>query len=466
VNITAPLFDAGEIVVRPARESAPVVATIADEDVTGVAGVALWGPLLDRLNLVEVADRRGLRPIATGGYSGGECYRALVEVLLAGGDFLSDRSLLEGATQRLRGVHRLPSHTTLWRFCAGADFGRAHKAAAVNRTMLARAWALGAAPTGRIVTIDPDATLVETYGRGKQGSTFSYQGETALSPLIGVCGETGDVLALRARGGDASPARAIGGFIRECVAAIPPAVRASKQLWVRIDSAGYQHDVFAACEALEALFSVTAPNHTNVREVVLSLAHDPTTVWHPALQAEAEHGSQIAETTISIGGRRASTRRTLRLIVRRQPTRGGDQLSFDDLDGWRFHAIVTNITDRAANEVEAHHRQRGGIPEDTIRQLKQDFGLEHAPLANFFGNWLWWHACALAHTTARWLERLALPRVFRRSRGTRLRLAFFNVAARIVNHARRIWLRIPHSHPWANAFIEALTRVRQLPAYA
>jgi hypothetical protein len=116
--------------------------------------------------------------------------------------------------------------------------------------------------------------------------------------------------------------------------------------------------------------------------------------------------------------------------------------------------------------VEAHHRLRGGIPEDTIRQLKEDFGLAHAPVQNFFGNWLWWHAAALAHNTARWIRVLALPREFRRCRGKRLRLAFFNVAARVVTHARQLYLRIPRSHAWADAFIEALTRIRQLPAFA
>ena len=151
--------------------------------------------------------------------------------------------------------------------------------------------------------------------------------------------------------------------------------------------------------------------------------------------------------------------------MRRQPTRPGDQLSLDDLDGWRFHAIVTNATAPAA-EVEAHHRLRGGIPEDAIRQLKEDFGLVHAPLSNFFGNWLWWHACALAHNVARWIRHLALPREFRRCRGKRLRLAFFNVAARVVRHARQLWLRLPANYAWAHAFIEALTRIRRLPAFA
>ncbi len=51
-------------------------------------------------------------------------------------------------------------------------------------------------------------------------------------------------------------------------------------------------------------------------------------------------------------------------------------------------------------------------------------------------------------------------------RTKRLRLAFFNVAARVVRHARQLYLRIPRSHAWADAFIEALTRIRALPAFA
>src|SRR3546814_20227833 len=102
-----------------------------------------------------------LLPIGPGGYSGGEFDRTLVEVLLAGGDFLSDRSLLEGATERLRGDHAFPSHTTLFRFCAGADLGRAQKAAAVNRTMLKRAWAMGAGAAGGVVPIGEDEALVD-----------------------------------------------------------------------------------------------------------------------------------------------------------------------------------------------------------------------------------------------------------------------------------------------------------------
>ena len=99
---------------------------------TGVAGIVLWGELLDRVGLVGECDRRDLRPIGPGGYSGGECYRAVVELQLAGGDFLSDRSLLAGeATQRLRGGHALASHTAPVPIGLSVRLAKAARASAV-----------------------------------------------------------------------------------------------------------------------------------------------------------------------------------------------------------------------------------------------------------------------------------------------------------------------------------------------
>jgi hypothetical protein len=335
--------------------------------------------------------------------------------------------------------------------------------------MLARAWAAGAGPTGPVLTIDLDATTVEVYG-SQEGAVHSYKGEPALSPLIGVCGETGDVVGVRARGGNAEAGRALASFTRECVFAIPEHVRHRRLLWVRSDAAGYRRDMFDLCNRLGAGFSITAVLYPNVRAAIETLATDPTVTWTPALGHEHDRGSEVAETEITFVGRGAAARRDplrLRLIVRRQPVRRDEQLSLDDLDGWRFHAIVTNLPDSFSPErIEHHHRLRGGLPEDAIRRLKEDFGLNHAPLNNFYGNWLWWHACALAHNSARWVQVLALPESFHRSRAKRLRLAFFNVAGRVVRHAGQLHLRLPRCHAWADAFIEALTRVRRLPAYA
>lgn len=464
MNVTALAFELNDpLIGRAFPAVAHPVVEASEDSVTGVAGIVLWGELLDHLGLGSECDRRGLRPIGPGGYTGGECYRAVVELQLAGGDFLSDRSLLAGeATQRVRGAHTLPSHTTLWRFCAGADLGRAQKAAAVNRAMLRRAWAMGAAPAPGLLTIDPDATWICTYGPTKQGSTFSYHHEVGMSPMVGVCGESGDVLAVRARAGNAQAGRALGSFIDECVSAVPAGARGDYQLWVRVDSAGYQRQVVDAACRHNAAFTITAKQTKRVRAAIEAVAGDPATVWSAARGAESAKGSQVTETTFAFAGH------DLRMLIRRQPTVAGDQLSFDDVDGWRFQAIITNIPPLFGTPaaVEHHHRLRGGAPEEAIRQLKDDFGMCHAPVQNFYGNWLWWQAAALAYNVARWLRTLALPAPFRTCRGKRLRLAFLNVAARVVRHAGGLRLRLPRAYAHAAAFVEALTRIRHLPVFA
>lgn len=463
MNANPLVFDLGDALLERPRGGVPNVVLEAGEDsVTGVAGAVLWGPLLDRLNVVNVADERGLRPIGPGGYTGGQCYRAVVEVQLAGGDFVSDRSLLaDEATTRLRGAQALPSVSTLCRFLGGADLGRVSKASAVNRAVLARAWALGAAPAPGLLTIDVDATFMHTYGTTKEGSAFHYSHEIGLSPLVGVCGETGDVLAVRARGGAASPGKALGSFIDECVTAVPAAGRDRWQLWVRSDSAGFSHAVMDTADNHSAFFSITARQNKAIRTHIERLALDPDTVWQPAIDSDDD----VADTVITVGRER---QRPVRLIVRRQCTRAGDQLSFDDLDGWRFQGVVTNMPGwlATAAQVEHHHRRRGGAPEEAIRQLKWDFGLNHAPVANFFGNWLWWHAAALAYNTARWLRVLALPDTFKTCRGKRLRMNFLNVAARIITTGRRLVMRLPRTYAHLDAFKAALTRIRDLPAFA
>jgi hypothetical protein len=103
----------------------------------------------------------------------------------------------------------------------------------VEDVVLARPARSVPAPVVSASEDDPDATRVAVYGPGKEGSAFSRTGQTAQSPLVGVLGETGDVLALRARGGSANDGRAMGRFIDECITVIPPGARGRYRLWIR-----------------------------------------------------------------------------------------------------------------------------------------------------------------------------------------------------------------------------------------
>ena len=117
MKTTAPLLEiADPTTTRPFQRVAPVAVEQCEDDVAGVAGIALFGELLDRLGLVEAADRRNLRPMVGPDYTGGECYRSVVELQLVGGDFLFDVSLLRATGRRAgsrgarRALRRAPRH--------------------------------------------------------------------------------------------------------------------------------------------------------------------------------------------------------------------------------------------------------------------------------------------------------------------------------------------------------------------
>lgn len=126
--------------------------------------------------------------------------------------------------------------------------------------------------------------------------------------------------------------------------------------------------------------------------------------------------------------------------------------------------IPANFCDIAT--IEHHDRLRGGAPEEAIRQLKHDFGLNHALVQSFLGNWCWWLASALAYNVARWIGVVALPEAFRTSRGKRLRLSFFNVAARVTRSGRQIHLRLLRAYSHAHGFVAAIKRLPAVPAFA
>jgi hypothetical protein len=70
---------------------------------------------------------------------------------------------------------------------------------------------------------------------------------------------------------------------------------------------------------------------------------------------------------------------------------------------------------------------------------------------------------ALAHNLLRWTSLLGLPgQTLRAARTLRRRL--LALPGRLTRSARRWTLHLPTRWPWQQHFIEALTRIRALPA--
>lgn len=431
------------------HDEGPVVAGAAevrfdDERVVSDAGIALAATLASRLGIEVLADRLvRLRPERPGARNAGRKVMSLVYAMLLGADSIDDCELLRaGRTRRLLGGW-VAAPSTLGTFLRAFTFGHVRQLDRVLAETLTRAWQAGAGPgEGRLV-VDVDSFVGEVHGYQKQGAAFGYTRVRGYHPLVAARAETREVLHLRLRKGSANTQRGILRFADELIARVARAGASGVRL-LRADSGFWNVKLFERLERAGWLYSIGVRMTAPVRELVEQIAEGD---WQTLADYPDTGEAQIAETTLQ--GRR--------LIVRRVRTLAAQGELFPD---WRHFPFVTNRDDEIAL-AEAEHRQHAVI-ELVIRDLKEQ-ALAHFPSGQFHANSAWTVIAALAHNLLRWTELIGLPdRVVRAARSVRRRL--LSLPGRLTSHAGRWTLHLPARWPWQDDFVEALERIRALPA--
>ena len=133
----------------------------------------------------------------------------------------------------------------------------------------------------------------------------------------------------------------------------------------------------------------------------------PKTVWTPALDADGgiRDGGDVAELTGLLDLSRWPE--GMRVIIRRERPHPGAQLSlFEEHDGWRYQAFVTNTGAGQLAFLEARHRAHARV-EDRIRNAK-DTGLRRFPSREFAINQAWLTLVQVAADLTAWTRLLAL----------------------------------------------------------
>jgi hypothetical protein len=238
-----------------ATNSRPCFEVAADgQGIVSHAGVVLLAELADRLGLSAELGRRanlGLRRRGgTHAHDRGAVLRDLVVMLADGGGCLSDLASLRDQPELFG---RVASTPTAWRIVqqvASDPRGVAALWSALARTREA-AWALGAAPAGRLV-IDIDATLVGAHS-DKQGARPTFKQGFGFHPL-GCwldCGDgTGEALSGILRPGNAGSNTAEDhvDVLAMALLGLPKTAR-RQPILVRADSAGATHASPTSCPA-------------------------------------------------------------------------------------------------------------------------------------------------------------------------------------------------------------------------
>jgi hypothetical protein len=410
-----------------------------DDRAVADAGLILPATLAGRLGLEGVVDEAvdlGGRP---GAARPGRKVMSLVHAILAGADCIDDcERLRSGEAEAVLG-HRVMAPSTLGTFLRAFTFGHVRQLDRASEIALSRAWSAGAGPGEGPLVIDLDSTICEVHGYRKQGAGFSHTRVRGYHPLLATRADSGEVLHIRMRKGQANTMRGTERFVRELAGRVRRA-GASGPLVVRADSGFWAAKVIGACRDHGIRFSIGV--RSGDARIAAAIQAIPEADWQ-GIAYTAGGLAEVAETTY----------KDMRLVVRRTRLVGAQAELFPD---WRHHAFVTDRPGTAV-ELDADHRAHAVI-ELAIRDLKAE-GLRHCPSGSFFANAAWALVAALAHNLVRWVARLGLGAVGGVVAKT-LRTRFVSMPGRISRSGRRSALHMPRRWPWTVAFATALERLR------
>lgn len=418
-----------------------------DERLIANAGLLMVATLSRRLGIESLVDKTVRLGQRAGAARPGRKVATLIHAIAAGADSIDDTGVLRaGGAEALLG-HKAMAPSTLGTFLRAFTFGHVRQLDRVLAEAIKRAWAAGAGPGAKRLVIDIDSFLGEAKGRLKQGASRGYTGVRGYHPLLATRAGTGEVLHARARKGSAGSGRGALRFCEELIARVRRA-GAEGEILIRADSAFYSGKVIDYLERKGCLYSISVTQHKRIAERIAAI---PESAWRPVPDYPETGVCELAETIY--GGRRLVVRR-----VHLHAQEGQEEL----FAYWRHFAFLTNRAEDM-HAVDAEHRDHAGV-ELQIRDLK-DQALAHFPSGSFAANAAWTVIACLAHNMARWVGQLGLADETWRAAAT-IRRRLIALPGRLTRTARCWTLHLPARWPWRDAFVEALERIRALPAAA
>lgn len=409
--------------------------------------------------------------------------RVLVDVavmLADGGEAIADIDVLRHQAGVLGPVASPP---TVWRTLDEVTPGRLKKIATARARTRRRVWAqlpdgipaskVAGTDLGDVVVLDVDATIVIAHSEKEQAAatfkrTFGYH------PLGVWCDNTTEFLTAKLRAGNAGSNTAADHIevLTDAISQVPGTHR--RKLLIRSDGAGASHklldwlDEQGRVRGRSVEYSIGFAITEKIRDAIELV---PKKVWTPAIDADGDvrEGGDVAELTGLIDPAvLAKWPDGMRVILRRERPHPGAQLSlFEETDGWRYQAFVTNTPAGQLSFLEARHRAHARV-EDRIRHAK-DTGLGRFPSRQFAINQVWLMLTQIAADLTAWTRLLALTgdaKTLASCEPKALRYRFLHVPARLTHSARRRRLRIPQTWPWAAAIVAVFANIAAIPPLA
>jgi hypothetical protein len=482
---------------------------------TSVAGLANYLELSRIMGLSEsIGNHVGVRDKEQG-FTDSEVIMSLVFLNLAGGESVEDLAVLEGDEGFCRVLQRVKTHgmprqerralERRWRKERGRTFpsssaafrylnrfhdsnqeghrisGKAfipepneHLRGLTGLTASFVASVQKRAPQS-VATLDMDATTVQS---SKREALYCYKGFKGYQPLNTYWFEQDLVVHSEFRDGNVPAGFEQLRVFKEVLSQLPSGV---EQVFLRSDTAGYQHDLLRYCaEGMNRRFGVIgfaigADVTPEFKKAVSEVEEEDWSPLHREVKGKlVETGQEYAEVCFvpqDLARKKhgpAYRYLAIREHVQQPELPGMDvqrELPFQTIDLQRIRYKLTGIvTNREipADELIWWYRQRCGKSEQVHAVMKEDLAGGKLPSGKFGANAAWWQIMILALNLNSAMKRLVLGGDWVKKRLKAIRFWLINLPGRVLEHARGLVIRLVGGHPSYETLLHARTRMAEL----
>jgi hypothetical protein len=253
---------------------------------------------------------------------------------------------------------------------------------------------------------------------------------------------------------------------------------------LRSDTAGYQHDLLRYCDEKankcfgRIEFAIGCDVTQEFRRAVAGVSEKS---WKPLyrevngkLQETGRQWAEVCFVPNKIGHskkgpeyRYLATREELKQSELPGMEKSAEEYLFPVMrmqdQRYKVFGIVTNM-DWAGDVLIPWLYQRCGKSEEAHAAMKSDFAGGRFPSRDFGENAAWWWIMILAYNLNALMKRLVLGGSWVNKRMKAIRFGIINIAARVIEHSRRLLVRISGNHPSGSLLIDMRRRIFQLAA--
>jgi len=313
----------------------------------------------------------------------------------------------------------------------------------------------------KIATIDLDGTIIESW---KKQAQPTYQGGKGYQPILALWAEMDVLVADEFRDGNVPGLQAPLRVAQRAFTALPGTVT---EYYFRGDSACHEQHLVRwlrdekRSSGPEGVihFAISVRMNPTLKKKIAEL---PENLWKPYQDSETESTKECAD--VSNYWPEADELKEcgpLRYVAIRIRKRQG--ALFADGNEVKHYAVVSNQWEWPAKKLLEWHREKAGSIEAAHDVLKNELAAGVMPCSRFGANASWLRMAVITYNLLSALKRLVLPADLLTARPKRMRFLIFNMAGRIVNHARRIVVKLSRV---TDQFLGWWRVLRQLPSLA